>query len=395
MQRWCFTFLKYIAECMVCEYALFEIFRSDLQVGKRDILACSGHNWFVGRLYFFNKYCVMNIQTISDGQLYEMCRKFGREALLARNKFIGLLPEVNARRLYETKKFVSLFHFAAVIAGVSKEQVRLVINLDNRFENMPQLRGILVEGLASVNKLSRVVSIATVENQVELAEKVLILSKAALDVFVRDYLIKKNRIAQSAQLNNEIEEGLFTNQNTDAASGQNQDGFPKPETEAKCLPGQIDDSINSTKPAQLITYIKTPILGDEVKKQLNELQEKGINIDQIILEALEKRKKDLEQRTAVQVEKAEQKLIEQIVEGKPISHYIPVATERLLKDEHGEMCSIPFCKNIAKVIHHTNRFSISHSHDPRYLAPLCDPHHQIAHAVDVKASEMRRNKMRE
>ncbi len=351
----------------------------------------------------------MNIEVITDGQLYEMCRNFGREALLARNKFIGLLPEVNVRRLYERKKFVSIFHFAAVLAGVSKEQVRLVINLDKRFENMPQLREILVEGLASVNKLSRVVSIATVENQAELAEKVLILSKVALEVFVRDYLIEKNRTPQSSDFSTEIEDGLFTNQNANAASGQIQDGLAEPQTEAKCLPGQTNEGMTEktspenehqtyqresyvAEPKNLITYIKTPILGNTVKQALNELQEKGINIDQIILEALEKRKKDLAQRTAVQAEKAEAKLIEQIVEGKTISRHMPVANKRLLKDEHGEKCSIPFCKNKAKVIHHTNRFSMSLSHDPRYLAPLCDPHHQIAHAVDVKVMEKRRTR---
>ncbi len=333
----------------------------------------------------------MNIETISDGQLYKMCRNFGSQALEARRKFIGLLPEVNRRRLYEKKGFSSIFHVAAVLAGVSKEQVRLAINLGTRFENMPQLREILVEGRTSINKLSRVVSIATIENQAELAEKVLILSKVALEVFVRDYLIEKNREAQSAYVNNEIEEGLFTNQNADVASVQNQDGLYKPETEAKCLPGQTSNPINSAKPAQLISYIETPMLSDTVKQALNELQEKGINIDQIILEALEKRKADLAQRTAVQIEKAEAKLIEQIVEGKTISPHVPVASKRLLKEEHGDRCSVPFCKNKAKVIHHTNRFSISKSHDPRYLAPLCDPHHQIAHAVDVKATEMRKN----
>lgn len=40
---------------------------------------------------------------ISDKELYALCKKYGENALQWRRKFIGLLPEVNRRRLYEKK----------------------------------------------------------------------------------------------------------------------------------------------------------------------------------------------------------------------------------------------------------------------------------------------------
>ena len=77
---------------------------------------------------------------LTDKKLYELCEKYGASARLWRQKFIGLLPEVNRRRLYEKKGFSSIFEFAAKLCGLSAEQVRLTLNLEKRFENKPVLR---------------------------------------------------------------------------------------------------------------------------------------------------------------------------------------------------------------------------------------------------------------
>ena len=49
-------------------------------------------------------------------------------------KFLGLLPEVARRRLYEQ------YGFSSELAGVSEEQVRRTLNLDLRFLDKPILR---------------------------------------------------------------------------------------------------------------------------------------------------------------------------------------------------------------------------------------------------------------
>ncbi len=129
---------------------------------------------------------------LSDDRLFELCREFGAQALEARRKFLGLLPEVNMRRLYERRGFSSIFEFAAKLAGVSEEQVRNVLNLERKFESMPALQSMLVDGEVSVNKLVRVASIATAENQEMLAEKVRVLPNRALEVFVSDVKREEN-----------------------------------------------------------------------------------------------------------------------------------------------------------------------------------------------------------
>jgi hypothetical protein len=68
-----------------------------------------------------------------DQKIYELCKKYGADALEARRKFAGLLPEVFRRRIYEKKGFNSIFEFAAKLAGMSQDQVRLVLNLEKKF----------------------------------------------------------------------------------------------------------------------------------------------------------------------------------------------------------------------------------------------------------------------
>src|SRR3989338_4471656 len=127
-----------------------------------------------------------NINPISDQELLELCYKYGTQALLWRRKFIGLLPEVNRRQLYKRKGCSSIFEFAARLAGISREQVERVLGLERKFENMPILKKLLINGEVSVNKLARISSVANPENQEFLADQVRLLPKNALETLVRD-----------------------------------------------------------------------------------------------------------------------------------------------------------------------------------------------------------------
>ena len=123
---------------------------------------------------------------MTDEKLFSLCKYYGQQARLWRQKFCGLLPEVNRRRLYTKKGFSSIFEFAKKLAGLSEEQVRLTLNLERRLEATPKLQELLTSGTVSVNKLARVVSIATLENENFLADQVQMLPQSALETLVRD-----------------------------------------------------------------------------------------------------------------------------------------------------------------------------------------------------------------
>ncbi|MBI4127129.1 hypothetical protein HY463_00300, partial [Candidatus Peregrinibacteria bacterium] len=183
---------------------------------------------------------------------------------------------------------------------------------EERFESLPVLHGLLVNGEVSINKLARVVSVAKPENEEGMVEAVK-LSNRALETYVRD----------------EKFTGL---------------------------------------------HVRDLTLNDEVKFRLAELQEKGIDVNELILKMLDKREVEIETEKLIPVEPAK-------------SWVIPVRIQRLIKQEFGTKCSIDSCKKPSEHIHHTRIFAMSKSHDPNYLAPLCKEHHQIAHAINLKVRE--------
>jgi hypothetical protein len=271
---------------------------------------------------------------MNDEQLLRLCEKFGKRALLWRRKFIGLLPEVNRRRLYERRGCQSIFEFAAKLAGVSEAQVRRALNLSYEFRDKPALHELLVSGSVGLSKLARVASLATPKNESELAEKVRLRPQKALETLVRD-------------------ERVYESEN----------GSIKPLFEAKFVRAHMTFELSA-----------------EVVEELNRLQDQGQDVNAILLELLAQRKARIEQK--------KEALAAEVLPTD--SRYISVKVRRVLREEFGQKCSITTCSKPAEEIHHTQRFSIAHTHDPRYLAPLCRDHHQLAHAVDVKVQECRR-----
>jgi len=285
------------------------------------------------------------MDNLSDEKLYELCRHFGERALHYRRRFIGLLPEVNRRKLYAQKGFSSIFEFAFKLAGLSKEQVQVALNLDLKFADKPALKEIFITGQVSVSKLARVVGVATVENQEFLANQVQLLPKSSLETLARDI---KNRLPGQANKN---QNGLF---------------------ETKNAP---DDSIS-------FPQLQNLKLSAEVVAKLSELQNKGLDINELILKFLKEKEEKIEKEKAEI--SAQMKLNEQpaLATARKTSRYLPAKTKKLIRTIYGSKCAISHCQKPAKAIHHTARFAMSQNHDPHYLAPLCHEHHLIAHSVD-------------
>ncbi|MBU0667546.1 HNH endonuclease [Patescibacteria group bacterium] len=298
-------------------------------------------------------------QTLTDAQLYGLCKQYGQQALEARRKFIGLLPEVYRRRLYAKKGFSSINEFAAKLCGVSEEQVRLALRLEQKFEDKPVLKMALTSGAISVNKLARVASIATSENQEYIAEMAKVLPKSALETLVRD--VKEDTRTSLRCMR--------------AVPGH---GNPQQSSMGvKSVEWEAEKSVNALR------------LDEDVREELSELQGKGIDISSLIREMLDRRREELAQEKQKLAEKenrrAEMREMATSREwrSKP-SRYISAKIRRQLRKEHGNKCTIATCQKPATIIHHTQRFALSQNHDPNFLAPLCREHHAIAHTIDQK-----------
>ena len=270
------------------------------------------------------------LRNMTDKQLYALCKKWGAEALEARRKFAGLLPEVFRRRLFERRGFCSIYEFAAKLAGMSRDQVDMVLRLDRKFEDKPILREALVKGEVSPHKLIRVASIANAENQQKLFEKTRQLSKQAIDVFVKDY--------------------------------KNKNGLRKPVNEDNSLPGQRIE------------------LSEKVNEKLLKLKEKGIDVDALLLELLEEREKLIQEEKEELAQEQQQKQENRAVIGFPASRYIPAKIKRIVYAQHGTKCSVEGCTKRSEHLHHVNPFLKSQNHDPNNLRPLCRGHHELMHS---------------
>ncbi len=242
------------------------------------------------------------MENLTDEKLYDRCKFYGKLALDYRRKFIGLLPEVNRRKLYEQKGFNSIFEFAFKLAGLSKEQVQVALNLDLKFADKPELKELFERGKVSISKLARIVSVATVENQEFLANQVQLLPKSSLETLARDI---KTRLPGQAFEN---QNGLFETKN-----------------------------VGEFLRAQRLENLK---LSPEIIAKLSELQNKGLDINELILEFLKEREEKIENEKAEISAQTSATENSALAKAKKPSRYIPAKTRHILKAEHGTKCAI-------------------------------------------------------
>ncbi len=288
----------------------------------------------------------------TDEKILATAVQYGEQARKWKTKFLGMLPEIERRKLYEKMGFSSTVHFAKVIGGASEDQVQTVMRVERALKSTPILHGLLVNGEVSLNKMAKIHTIATEKNEILIANQVRILSNRAVETLARDM---RNLASEAAELND-----------------------------------KRNDIVNHVRHVPESTQEHTIELAEDVKAKLRELQSKGIDVNEELRTYLEGRER--------QIHKEKERIAGEEGRGAinivRTSRYIPQQTRDILKKEYGTKCSIHSCHKQSQQIHHTRRFSISASHDPHFLAPLCREHHEIAHSVDIQVQEAKWRNMR-
>lgn len=126
-------------------------------------------------------------EKLSDNELYQKCREYGMNAKQWSRRFAGLLPEVAKRGLHRRKGFISIQQFAGQLAGMSEYAVDKILNLAKRLGDKPVLKKLFESGAEGWSKIETVVYVSTKETDKFWADKLLLLSKSALEVFVQNY----------------------------------------------------------------------------------------------------------------------------------------------------------------------------------------------------------------
>ena len=326
---------------------------------------------------------------ISDKDLLKLCKRYGTNALLWRRRFAGLLPEVEKRRLFEKKGCSSVFMFAAKLAGMRKSHVQRVLNVAKKFEALPILKAMLENGEVSINKLARIASVVTSANEEFWAAQAKLLSKSALETLVRDEKYLREASEDGLAIGggqNKSAQGLGSSRKVDknTQSGvyvfQGQNGLFKPQSDTESVPRHASGGIEFSQLVATQKFAQQELnISAEVKEKLLKLQRRGIDINELLTEFIEKRDQEIAQE--------KEKLAANTKSTN--SHHLPAKIQKLIDKEFGIKCSIDWCMREAVEIHHLQRFSLAQKHDPRYLAPCCKEHHAIAHSIDLKFHEAR------
>jgi hypothetical protein len=301
--------------------------------------------------------------------------------------------------------------------------------------------------------LVRIASIATAENQQVLAGMTEKLSNRAIETFVKDEKwARKEGFMSESESESESESGSEGAAGAGVKLGEktgvrmpscggvfkNQDGLQKPLFDDKSLHVHFDfkskeedvKSSASALKASPLEIIKLKLDKDVLEKLL-ELQEKNIDVNGLIRKMLEGREAGIalekeeiaeeiyngiveKEEASAEIAQREAEIKKVVNDGacdnseaqvkmggdveksqRPVSchkkpsRYIPAKIRKIINEEQGDKCSVPNCKNLARVTHHELPFAIARNHNPNNLRKLCKAHHELKHMVDVRFYEAR------
>lgn len=292
----------------------------------------------------------MEIQDLSDKDLYARCQEYGLNARVWRRRFAGLLPEVLQRELHRRRGYASIYEFAFKLAGMSMASVDKILGLAEKLSDKPILREQLMSGEQGWSKIEKVAYIATPETDKDWADKVKNMSAYALGAFVQ---------ATKVFTKDENGEGL-----TDVGESHNKFRL------------------------QQWGQMSFPVSPD-IEKQLRLLKyklekEKGLTLSyNEVLEILMKGGGGETSQVVIQVcpECAAKRAA--VANGRAI----PALVRRMLMAQYQGLCGFPNCMRPGTSLHHTKRFSLNKDHDPRFIVPLCKAHERLVHSGLIENEE--------
>lgn len=312
------------------------------------------------------------IQTLTDTELYKRCQEYGGNARLWLRKFGGLLPEVYHRHLYKKKKFISIYEFAAKLAGMSERTVDKILNLSKKFEDKPALRSKLEEGTAGWSKLEKVASVATKETDKEWAKKVEILGTPALVVYIQKY-----RALQDSGLEVSVTDIGHGEHNSSLLEGVQAENMDRRESCWKTLSFPMSP--------------KTELKLRSLKQQFEQEKKQAMSWNEVMME--------MAQRLEAQAKEPKvQKIIElcpncvqhranEAEKNYDVTRYIPAEVKNVIETRSGGKCEFPSCNYPPEIYHHTRRFALKKNHDPTFIRALCKKHEGILQAGLVANEE--------
>lgn len=273
------------------------------------------------------------MQKLTDSELYQKCQEIGGLCRKYRNQFLGMLPEVMARKLFLKHGMSSIYEFAAKLACVSRDTVNEVLRIHQHLETAPLLQKKLVTGEIGYTKLRAVATIVKPETQKLWLEKVECMSKPTLEVYVQELKQQQGHIVTSGQM--------------------------------RLLPGKESDVVPFSVKIKSQTLAKMRVMKERLEKKLK----KPMNWDEAFEEIIKILDEDARRRRR-------KITLDKHVAAK---RYIPAHIRHEVEDHKSGICDFPSCTKPGQIFHHLNRFALDARHESKTIVHLCKAHEQIAH----------------
>jgi len=135
---------------------------------------------------------------MTDKEIWNLGLTYGKNAREWKKKFVALLPEILKRGLLKEHGFASIFEYAAKVGGVGRKTVEYVFQVQKHIEDKPDLKEALPR--VGVHKMRAIATMATKENQKDLAKKVQTMSKPALELYAKEQRAPKMEIPPKGKM---------------------------------------------------------------------------------------------------------------------------------------------------------------------------------------------------
>ncbi len=282
---------------------------------------------------------------ISDRELYKICQECGGNARKWMKEFAYYLPEVAKRSLHRRKGFESIYQFAAQVAGMNFEVCKSVLQLGEKFENMPLLwEQIRMHGWS---KLRVVASVVTPETEAIWIKNMNRCTKAGLEKIVKKFKSVpekkcKDGVVRLSKGNTQM--GISLGENVPCGDRADFD-------DRTMLKFKVDD--------------ETEFQFKKFKYELEKKNGRAMTMGEVLKKLLD----------GVETVQPKPRKTRKIIK---VTRQMRVAEKREIEEKQNDRCFVEDCNELATEFHHSKRYALSRSHDG--VVKLCRCHHQLAHA---------------
>ncbi len=297
-------------------------------------------------------------------------RFYGRNAREWMRKCVLMLPELERERVWEKKGFGSLAEYAGRLSGMSHKTVSDGLRILRTVEHMPDIMRVIEE--RGINCVKPIVTLLTPENQQFWAEKAMMMSQHALQMYRNESehqsmispampsLAMFREGALSKTINKQPEEAIYKINDMENAAAAD----------------VARDTVNISAMNAAHDVTNTSATDPSPKKII------GIELSASTLNRLTKLKGNDEWDTLMNelLDMREKMLGQNMPEEKQTeSRHIPAEIKRFVIERSRGICEVGACAKRYNILHHTQRFAAEQTHDPSRIVALCTSHERLVH----------------